>query len=170
MELINFTHAHIRQARILAGENYDEERSLVAALPQNPSMTDLTYFADNRLGVAAMEGDRLLGFLCCSEPREHAFGSNAKGVFSPLHAHGAAKDNRERIYRMMYQSAARKWVSNGIAYHAAALYEHDEAAKSALFSCGFGTRCVDAIRPMDVIQVQRKAVLPSEGSSSGRFL
>jgi hypothetical protein len=160
MELIQFNHTHIGQAQVLAGENYEEERSLVSALPEHPSLPDLAHFADNRLGVAALEGDRLIGFLCCLEPRERAFGSNAKGVFSPIHAHGAAKENRQMLYRRMYQCAATKWVSGGIAYHAIAMYEHDETAKNALFSCGFGTRCVDAIRPMELIEVHRKAVLP----------
>ncbi len=160
MELIGFNRSHIRQAQILAEENYDAERGLVRALPQNPPMPDLAQFADSHLGVAALQGDRLIGFLCCCEPREHAFGSNATGIFSPLHAHGAIQDNREQIYRMLYQSAAKKWVSKGAAYHAISLYAHDEAAKRALFSCGFGARCVDAIRPMERIPTSRTAVLP----------
>ena len=160
MEMVGFNHGHIRQAQILAVENYNEERRAVPVLQQDPLLPDLAHFADNCLGVAAMEGDRLIGFLCCLEPWERAFGSTARGTFSPLHAHGAVKENRERIYRRMYQAAAEKWVSSGIGYHVVSLYEHDEAAKSALFSCGFGKRCLDAIRPMDVIQDRRKAVLP----------
>jgi GNAT superfamily N-acetyltransferase len=46
----------------------------------------------------------------------------------------------------MYQAAAEKWVTAKIASHAAALYAHDTDAVGAMFSYGFGLRCIDAIR------------------------
>lgn len=159
MIIIDFTHEHIKQAQALAIQNYEEEREIIHSLPEDINIPDLTYFADNKLGVVAMEKDRLLGYLCCYKPWDNAFGTKAKGTFSPLHANGAIRENRELIYRKLYQHAARKWVDQGITYHSVALYAHDEQAKKALFTYGFGLRCIDSIKTMDKIKVQQKTNL-----------
>ena len=93
----------------------------MTSLPEIESIPDLEYFAWNGLGVAALEGDQLIGFLCCYEPWDNAFDSAAKGTFSPIHAHGAIKENRQMIYKRMYQYAAEKWVKHKISYHGIAL-------------------------------------------------
>ena len=54
MELIGFNRSHIRQAQILAEENYDAERGLVRALPQNPPMPDLAQFAE-QIGFVGLD-------------------------------------------------------------------------------------------------------------------
>ena len=131
--------------------NYDEERAIVTELPQIDKLPDLTAFADNGLGVAAFDGEKMLGFLCCHNPWNNAFNSAARGTFSPIHAHGAAKENRGMIYKRLYQSAAEKWVKKKIAYHSIALYAHDSESIEAMFSYGFGLRCVDAVRAMKPI-------------------
>lgn len=151
MKIVNFEKTHIADARALALANYREERQSVGVLPDMNQVPDLTYFAENGLGVAAFEGEKMVGFLLCCSPWEHAFGSAARGTFSPIHAHGAAGENRAMIYRRLYQAAAEKWVANGITYHAIALYAHDRQALDAFFLYGFGVRCVDAIRAMDGI-------------------
>lgn len=78
----------------------------------------------------------------------------AKGTFSPIHAHGAIKENRPMIYKRMYQYAAEKWLKHKITYHAIAQYAHDTEALEAFFTYGFGLRCMDAIRPMEEISLQ----------------
>ena len=151
MKIVNFEKEHVREAMMLALSNYNEERMRVAELPEISEVPDLVEFASNHLGVAALEGERLVGFLCCYSPWENAFGSGARGTFSPIHAHGAMAEGRERIYAMMYRSAAEKWVAQGITYHAIGLYAHDEKALRTFFTCGFGARCADAIRDMEKV-------------------
>lgn len=155
MIITDFTHKHIEQAKDLAMQNYNEEKQLVPILPKDINIPDLTYFAENRLGVAAIEKEQLLGFLCCYNPWDNAFGTKAKGTFSPIHAHGAISENRDLIYHKLYQEAARKWVEQEITYHAIALYAHDEQAKKALFTYGFGLRCIDAIKSLNKINVKQ---------------
>ena len=152
MKIIDFEYIHIKEACELALENYMEERRNNLALPDISEIPDLSIFAQNGLGVVAVEEERLIGFLCCYEPWEHAFDSEAVGTFSPMHAHGAVKENRGMIYKRMYQYAAQKWVNRKIAYHTIALYAHDYEAIQGLFSYGFGLRCVDAIRDMSYIK------------------
>lgn len=166
MNIIDFNRNHIEAAMKIALTNYNEERTEVPDLPEVASVPDLTHFADNGLGVAAFHNDRMLGFLGAYYPIDDTFGTtNVKGTFSPIHAHGVidtdemivaglpSKYNRERIYSLMYQAAAVKWVKAGIRSHAIALYTHDIEAVSSFFGNGFGLRCADAIRSLEDIPV-----------------
>ncbi len=150
MKIIDFTKELIPAVYHLAMENYAEECKAVPSLPESAMLPPMEELAENGLGVAAVEGDELLGFLGAYGPWEPVFCTqDVRGVFSPLHAHGAKKENRIKIYQRMYQAAAEKWVNAGAASHAVTLYAHDTAANEAFFQYGFGVRCIDLIRPVD---------------------
>lgn len=149
MQIIDFTADHIEAAARLARQNYEEERGFVPALPPVDKLPDLTYFAENGLGVSALVDGEMIGFLCFYTPWDNAFTTNSRGTFSPVHAHGAVYENRERIYRRLYQSAAEKLVKMGVGCHSVGLYAHDKQAIETFFTYGFGLRCMDAIRPME---------------------
>jgi len=156
MKIIDFTKEMIPDACRLAMENYAEECKAVPALPEEVYLPPFDETAENGLGVAAVEGDSLLGYLCAYGPWEPVFCTqNVRGVFSPLHAHGAVTENRRRIYQRMYQAAAEKWVKAGAASHAVTLYAHDRAANEAFFTYGFGMRCIDLIRSAERIGCAR---------------
>lgn len=150
MIIKDFIHAHAEEALALAALCYEEERRHVPALPKVCRLPELTRFADNGLGVAALEGERLVGFLSCGNPWD-CVTARVRGVFSPIHAHGAAYESRENIYKRMYQAAAEKWVGQKVGWHAISIYAHDASAVRAFFTYGFGLRCVDAVRPMEPI-------------------
>lgn len=150
MNIIDFDINCVSAAEALAALNYAEERAHLPILP-DISAPGLNEFAENGMGVAAYDGGEPLGFLCAFEPWDNAFGTLARGTFTPLHAHGAVKRNREMIYKRLYQAAAEKWVARGAYYHGASLYAHDGEAISALFTYGFGMRCVDGMRDMTPI-------------------
>lgn len=152
MKIVNFEIKHVKEAEQLALENYNEEREIVTILPKVEALPDLTGFAKNGLGVAAYEKDKMVGFLCCYEAFDNAFGTPAKGTFSPIHAHAATKDNRSSILKRMYQEAADKWVKQRIYYHSIAFYAHDTVSKNTMFEYGFGLRCIDAIRGMNTFE------------------
>ena len=151
MQITDFTIAQIeRAARI--GSSSKKERGHVPALPPIDNLPDLSPYAKNGLGVAAYEGDTMLGYLCCVPPFENAFGSTfATGVFSPMGANGAIGENRAKVYARLYQAAAEKWVRAGASSHAICLYAHDREVQEQFFRYGFGIRCMDAIRCMDDI-------------------
>ncbi len=152
MKIVDFTAAHIEEAAEIAHQSYERERGFVPALPPVKNMPDLTRFAKNGLGVAALEGDLMLGFLCSVPPFENAFGLiGTTGVFSPMGANGvwgALGENRAAVYARLYQTAAEKWVRAGASSHAVCLYAHDREAQDQFFRCGFGLRCADAIREL----------------------
>lgn len=154
MRIFDFEMKHVEDAKLIAITNYNEEREYVPVLPAINTLPDLEHFASNGLGVVVFDKGRMVGFLCCYEPWENAFNSKAKGTFSPIHAHGSVKENRSMIYKRMYQVAAEKWVKHKITYHAIAFYAHDLESVNAMFTYGFGLRCIDAIRPMEGLELQ----------------
>ncbi|MDF2543100.1 MAG: putative glycosyl hydrolase [Herbinix sp.] len=150
IKMIPFTHDHVEQARRIAFTEYEAERSYVKSLLQIMDIPDLSSFADFKRGVAAVEGDQLVGYMCFYPPVKDAFGTtNTKGTFSPIHAHGVIGENRELIYSLLYQEAAKVLVDEGIISHAIALYAHDQEAIKSFYQYGFGLRCMDAIRLLD---------------------
>ena len=152
MNITDFTCNHIEESLKLAKANYEEERQHVHLLPHVDTLPDLTDFAYNGLGVAAFEGSKMVGFLCCVSPFNNAFRStNVKGVFSPMGANGTKTENRSKIFANMYQYAAQKWVDVGAVSHGICLYAHDEIAQQQFYKYGFGMRCIDSIRPMEGI-------------------
>ena len=78
MQIVDFTVAHIEQAAQIAKQNYEEERGVVPALPPIDAVPDLTPYVKNGLGVAAFDGDTMLGFLCAVGPFPNAFRSTDK--------------------------------------------------------------------------------------------
>ena len=152
MTVIDFTAAHVEQATLIAKQNYEEERGFVPALPYVDKLPSLTDFAAKNHGVAMMDGNELLGFFCWEGPWDNHFGL-CKGIWSPIHAHGTVKQNRAEIYDRLYQSAAKKLISDNVFSHSVSLYEHDTEAIASFFQNGFGGRCVDAVRETTPIMV-----------------
>ena len=155
MDIINFEKRHVKEAMEIALANYDDERQYVKDLPQACDIPGLYSFAENGLGVAAFENEKMIGFLCCCEPFDNAFrATDARGIFSPMGANAAVSENRSKIYAAMYQVAGEKWVKTGAVSHAICLYAHDEELQQQFFRYGFGLRCLDAIRPMELIDCE----------------
>lgn len=155
MDIVNFETKHIREAMELALAAYYEERQHVMELPQIDDIPDLYDYAENGLGVAAFDNNKMTGFLCCCEPFDNAFrATDVRGVFSPMGANAAVSKNRSKIYATMYQAAGEKWIKTGAVSHAVCLYAHDEELQRQFFQYGFGLRCIDAIRPMELIDCE----------------
>lgn len=152
MTITTFKEKHIEEAASIAMADYEEERKYVPELPAIRNIPGLDDYAANGLGVAAFEGGKMAGFLGCVLPFDHTFRStDVKGIFSPMGANGAIPQNRSQIYAAMYQAAGAKWVKAGAVSHAVCLYAHDKEAQRQFYNYGFGLRCIDAIREMELI-------------------
>lgn len=151
MEIVPFLKEHVEKAQALALQNYNEERENVLILPAFNATPALDRFAENGLGVAALEDGKFVGFLCGCGSWKGGMGAGRDVLctFSPVHAHGAVKENRARIYQNLYAAAAEQWVRNDILMHGVAFYAHDENAIRAFFEYGFGKRCMDLICTTD---------------------
>ena len=149
MEIKKFETKYLNAAMELAYENYMEEWEVIKSLPKVERVADLSYFAENSLGVVALEDNQVVGFWAHFVPWENAFDSSAKGTFTPVHAHGAVVKNRGRIYKRMYEELAKELVSQEVMYHGIAFYAHDNVAKEAMWQYGFGMRCADGMKMLD---------------------
>jgi hypothetical protein len=96
----------------------------------------------------------MIGYLCCYNPFENAFGTTkAIGVWSPIHGNGIIENDYKNTFARMYQEAAKKWVDLKAASHAITFYPHKDSIQNQLYRYGFGLRCIDAIREMKEIDV-----------------
>lgn len=142
----------LEEAVNIALNEYNEECNIVNELPENNYAEVLFNFLgdmiEHNLGIVALDGSEVVGFLTCYAPIENFFGK-VKGAFSPIHGHGAIKKDRNLIYSKLYQNAAKKWVNEGILSHAISLYAHNTIAIESFFRNGFGLRCIDAITLID---------------------
>ena len=155
MKIIDFSDRWIDQARELLLSAYHEERKAVPVLPENVFLPGLEAIAHNGLGAAAVDGERLLGFLGAYGVYKPVFYTkDVGGVFSPLHAHAVQQENREYIWRRLYQAAGEKWAAAGAGSHAITIYAHDAEARNTLYTYGFGMRCMDLMRPMSGLETE----------------
>ena len=164
MEIKKFEMRYLDAAMKLAHENYLEECEVTKSLPKVKTVEDLSFFAENGLGVVALENEKLVGFWAYWMPWENAFDSNVKGTFTPVHAHGAIVTNRSRIYKRMYEVLAKELVSQEIMYHAIAFYAHDNAGKEAMWQYGFGMRCADGMKMLNRVAHKKEKVFSEENA------
>lgn len=151
MEITDFKREHIEKARRIAARALEAERVAVEVLPE-VSVPLLDEFAENGLGVAAVDGGELVGYMCPDRPRAEFLGTEVSGVWSPLHANGVGFDKKLRrgeIFSRMYQAGAEKWLAAGAFYHSVTVYAHDEELIGSLFDNNFGKRCIDAVCACD---------------------
>lgn len=150
-KIVKFAKTHIEDALKIARDNYVEECACVPSLPKDAKLPGLDEFVENKLGVAAIENGKLIGYLCCYTPWDNFFGTS-RGTFSQVHSHGAVKNNRGEIYSRMYQAAAGTWVEKGILSHAFGVYSHDRETLESFIWNGFGYRTVDAMMLLESIE------------------
>jgi len=158
IEIVDFAKEHISQAVNIAKENYENERKYIDILPLISELPDFSPFLENKLGVSAFDGKKLVGYLCFFNPRKNAFGTtNDTGVWSPMYGNGIIECNHKNIYLRMYQEAAKKLYALGITNHSITIYAHNNSIQNQLYRYGFGLRCIDAIRPMKEIEVKNES-------------
>lgn len=151
MEFLDLAASHIPQAIALAEADLAREAHHVPALAK----ADVANFLPERVsdiirsgvgGVAAMDGDRLAGYLTFMGPFERFFGP-LPGAWSPLHAHAIGTDDRERTWSLLVQHSAERLVAQGITGLSIAAYAHDEGTRGLVLN-SFGIRLADAIRDL----------------------
>ena len=130
LKIIDFTENHIERAINIAKENYENERKFIKILPEINEYPDFTPFVENELGVSAFIGDKMVGYLCCYNPFENAFGTT---------------------------NAAKKWVNLRATNHAITFYAHNNLIQNQLYRYGFGLRCLDTIREMKEIEISNNS-------------
>lgn len=162
------TDQHIPEAVALAREAYDRECGHVPALDVADVSGVLTgaigTLVEHGHGVAAVDDDRLLGYMAFFGPYGGFWGTGT-GCYTPLHGHGATGPDRERLTSLLFQHAAEVLTAQGTDTFAITTYRHDHDVRSALSLIGFGIRNADAIREID----RPLAVKPAPGITYGEI-
>lgn len=154
MIIKDLTLEMMEEAQILLRKNLEEARNHHPILPSDVFVPSAEGLFVNGLGSAAFEDGKMIGFLTGFGPWGPVFCTkNTMGVYSPIHAHAAVRQNRKRIYQKLYQACAEKCARAGAASHTITLYDPDDEAKEAFFDYGFGKRCVDLIRTTEQMNI-----------------
>ena len=110
-----------------------------------PMMHDI---ANRGLGVAALEGGRLVGFLLSLDIGTWR---GVRSMLSPEYANGAELENSRRIYAEMYARLSARWVAEGFRMHLVSLLANDADGIDGWQWLGFGLAAVDGARGLEPI-------------------
>ena len=151
---VDLTDAHVAEASALAEAELAREVIHVPALARADASAVLAeqvagIIRDGVGGVAAMDGDRLAGYLVFYGPISGFFGT-VDGAFSPLHGHAATGENRERLSSLILQHAMTALVDQGVTSLAITAWAHDDDTSRAFQVNGFGIHNADAIRDLSL--------------------
>ena len=104
-------------------------------------------------GFAAVDDERLVGYLTAWFPLEHFRGTQRIGAYAPEWAHAVAGENRRAVETALYRAASETWAAAGCDTHAITLLADDDVDRETWFWSGFGMGTVDAIRPMQPLEI-----------------
>jgi GNAT superfamily N-acetyltransferase len=131
---------------------------LRASVPSLSASMTATGVVEEKLsgmnGVAAVDGDRLAGYLTSWFPIEEFRDTARIGAYSPVWAHGAIASAAPTLYRTLYRSASETWAAERCDVHALTLLANDAAARETWFWSGFGLGTIDAVRPTRPLAVR----------------
>ncbi len=144
---------YVEDAVKLAQADYDMERKHVKSLYEKDFKDELTHSLTDtfksKYGAVALENGKLIGYIGFLGPWDGQFG-NVKGVFSPLYANAFRGANRGKTASELFQYTSEEMVADGIFSFAVCTYSHNFDVTTSLTMNGFGIRCSDAIRKVDI--------------------
>ena len=154
LQIVSLEEKHLEDAAELVTMRYHSLRSRLPALParcEQPQailelLRDLPVEAG---GVAAVRGNRLVGFLTGMALPEFM---GQRSVYSPDWANGVAPDQSRRITEEMYTRLSDRWVADGCYAHFVSVMAHDRQDVEAWNWLGFGLVNVDGVRPLTSIR------------------
>jgi ribosomal protein S18 acetylase RimI-like enzyme len=157
MKISPFSPSYIPEAARLFVQSYRKQRLATPMLPSTmenqqhvEAMLADTFDASN--GLAATQDGKLLGYLGWFLV-DHFRDSERKGAYVPEWGHACIEEGKAQIYAALYRAAGEQWTAAGCQVHAITLLAHDQAAEKIWFWNGFGMVVVDAIRPMQPLDI-----------------
>jgi hypothetical protein len=155
LKLISLEEEHLEDAAGLVSNRYRRLRDQEPHLPYHyaeannllPLLREILNATG--IGVAAIRGDRLVGFLTGWQMQSFR---GKRSTYSPEWANASEMEDSQRIYEEMYSHLAAIWVADQYVAHYISLFPNDVNALRAWHWMGFGMISVDAIRGLDSIQ------------------
>lgn len=155
LKIIPLKEEHIEDAASLAGKRYQRLREQEPHLPDRYSKVEIllpllqNILKETETGVAAIRGDRLVGFLTGWQMPD--FGGK-RSVYSPEWANAADMEDSANIYEEMYSHIGAAWVADQYVAHYISLFPNDASVLRAWNWMGFGMFAIDAIRGLEPIR------------------
>ena len=145
--IVSFEPAHCAGAAALVVASAAEARRRHPLLPAALEVAArveglLAGPAGSGLGVAALEGRRVAGFLV---PLFFDLWGGP-GAYVPEWGQAAADSS---LVGGLYEAGATRWVGAGRTVHAVTLWAHEAAMEAAWHELGFGRAVVDAVRGLE---------------------
>ncbi len=153
LTLLSFHDGLLDDASVLLARRHRRDRQQMPLLParfEDPAAARVALEAAWRRprtnGVAALQGDRLLGFLLGSTDFDELRGRAAWVRFA---GHALDDGVDPEIYRDLYAAAAPAWLEQGCFNHLVQLPAPDRAVLDAWFALGFGHEQVYALQSLE---------------------
>ncbi|WP_119067809.1 GNAT family N-acetyltransferase [Aggregatilinea lenta] len=152
--IVPFTPEMIPGAAALLARRHQRDRAALPLLPQHPGNSAAQHAIQAALarphvsGVAAIDGDRLLGYLIGDMVIDSLWGRAAwvRPAGCAL-AEGQSTD----LIAPLYAELGARWVSRGCFAHFAVMPTADRVLLDAWFLLGFGVEQIHALLPLDEI-------------------
>jgi GNAT superfamily N-acetyltransferase len=153
IKIIPLQEKHLEDATVLVSARYRAFRKQVPLLPTryedvNVLLPMLRELAQQAPGVAAIQGDRLVGFLLGFVIPSFL---GQRSVYSPEWANSAELEDSRRIYEEMYAHLSAQWVADGCITHLIGQLADDHDGREGWQWLGFGLIAADAIRDLSPI-------------------
>lgn len=153
MEFRKVNSNYVSEAVALAMIEYERECTKCRQLIKNNYKEKLQGLIENlfqsQYGIMALKQGELIGYLCFYGPLDGFFGE-VKGAFSPLGGSAVAGNDRNKTASLLFEKVSEELIKDGICSIAICAYAHDEEIAKSFVMNGFGIRCSDAIRELDV--------------------
>ncbi len=153
--------AHVPEAAELFRAAYQRERRCSPLLPLEPLGGVDALAAQLRqdvknLGVAAVDGGRLIGYLCVSA-RFPFKGQSAALVRE--HGHAAASRLEPSLFPELYAALGEILIRQGVQLHIVAHLSSDGGLKETLFQLGFGAFLTERLRDLAPVEGAAEALI-----------
>ena len=155
MTLKDIKQEHKQMILKLFFHQYDTESKMINTLPHKSDINSLIndkidHLIKNHQGVILLDDTKVLGYMFYILG-DVLFG-NQKCAVVPLYGHGAIDDNKQKIYQAMLNHASKDWIAHKRLSWVVRVFEHDWVLTDFWFKNGFGQRCADAIRQVEMLE------------------
>ncbi len=100
--------------------------------------------------IVAKKDEEIVGFIAWIYADFH----NEKSAFCPIVGHAAVEENKEQVYRALYNYASQKWVKNNAFNHLWMIFYDDAVLKNILYDIGFGSYVKDVFQKTSKANLQ----------------
>jgi GNAT superfamily N-acetyltransferase len=158
LEVVSFADGHLDAATALLAARHRRDRQRAPALPKRfeepaavRSVLEAVLAGEDAVGVVALRGSRLVGFLLgtsASIDPGHPFAAfrRPRAAEIPVAGHAVVLSETGEVYGALYTTLAAQWLTAGIDAHYVQVPAGDRVALACWFALGFGHDLTLAVR------------------------